>query len=236
MESKLGLNFELVNEARTSAAHVAADVQRFIDQHTTVTVERAICRLLGIDGVNEMDVPMPNVVVDNLMENSLLPLGAAWVIGNAILETGLDPQGVAEAIDKGELDLTKLPAHSDSEIRAAIKPYVDKLNQQIMFAEKSWGHYHVLEVQKGSMTILTTLNPGSHMSYHSHERRDEVWTVIRGSGKTLVDGMEQQVRAGDVITMAAGSRHTVTAGDEGLQLIEVQIGDINAADKRKYER
>jgi mannose-1-phosphate guanylyltransferase len=48
--------------------------------------------------------------------------------------------------------------------------------------------------------------------------------------------MEQQVRAGDVITMAAGSRHTVTAGDEGLQLIEVQIGDINAADKRKYER
>ena len=117
-----------------------------------------------------------------------------------------------------------------------IKPYVDKLNQQIMFAEKSWGHYHVLEVQKGSMTILTTLNPGSHMSYHSHERRDEVWTVIRGSGKTLVDGMEQQVRAGDVITMAAGSRHTVTAGDEGLQLIEVQIGDINAADKRKYER
>ena len=117
-----------------------------------------------------------------------------------------------------------------------IKPYVDKLNQQIMFAEKSWGHYHVLEVQKGSMTILVTLNPGSHMSYHSHERRDEVWTVIRGSGKTLVDGMEQQVRAGDVITMAAGSRHTVTAGDEGLQLIEVQIGDINAADKRKYER
>ena len=127
-----------------------------------------------------------------------------------------------------------LVSHRDT--ADGIKPYVDKLNQQIMFAEKSWGHYHVLEVQKGSMTILATLNPGSHMSYHSHERRDEVWTVIRGSGKTLVDGMEQQVRAGDVITMAAGSRHTVTAGDEGLQLIEVQIGDINAADKRKYER
>ena len=126
MESKLGLNFDLVNQARASAAKVAADTQSFIDQHTTVTVERAVCRLLGIDGVNEMDVPMPNVLVDHLMANSLLPSGAAWHIGNAMLEKGLDPQGVAEAVDKGTLDLSKLPAHSDADIRAAIKPYVDK--------------------------------------------------------------------------------------------------------------
>ena len=74
------------------------------------------------------------------------------------------------------------------------------------------------------------------MSYHSHENRDEVWTVIRGTGKTIVDGMEQQIRTGDVITMEAGSRHTVYAGEAGLQLIEVQIGkEISAADKHKYE-
>ena len=60
--------------------------------------------------------------------------------------------------------------------------------------------------------------------------------MIRGLGKTIVDGMEQQIRIGDVITMEAGSRHTVIAGDEGLQLIEVQIGsEISAADKCKYE-
>ena len=75
MESKLGLNFELVNRARASAAKIADDTQHFIDQHTTVTVERAVCRLLGIDGVNDMDVPLPNVVVDHLMANSLLPVG-----------------------------------------------------------------------------------------------------------------------------------------------------------------
>ena len=50
MESKLGLNLELVNQARQSAAHVADDTQRFIDQHTTVTVERAVCRLCGLSG------------------------------------------------------------------------------------------------------------------------------------------------------------------------------------------
>ena len=118
----------------------------------------------------------------------------------------------------------------------AIKPFVDRLSQQIMFAEKSWGRYHVLDVQEGSMTILATLNPGQHMSYHSHEHRDEVWTVICGTGRTIVDGMEQQIRTGDVITMEAGSRHTVYAGAAGLQLIEVQIGkEISAADKHKYE-
>ena len=122
MESKLGLNMELVNQ---SAAHVADDTQRFIDQHTTVTVERAVCRLLGIDGVNDMDVPLPNVVVDHMMATSFLPVGAAWAIGNAMIETGKDPQAVAEAIDKGELDLSKVPAHSDEEIRAAITPVVN---------------------------------------------------------------------------------------------------------------
>ena len=122
MESKLGLNLELVNQARQSAARVAKDTQSFIDQHTTVTVERAVCRLLGIDGVNDMDVPMPNVVVDHLMENSLLPMGAAWCLGNAMIETGLDPQGVAEKIAAGELDLSKIPAHAEAEVRAAVKP------------------------------------------------------------------------------------------------------------------
>ena len=50
MESKLGLNMELVEQARASAAKVADDTQQFIDQHTTVTVERAVCRLLRGDG------------------------------------------------------------------------------------------------------------------------------------------------------------------------------------------
>ena len=103
MESKLGLNFELVDQARASAAKVADDVQHFIDQHTTVTVERAVCRLLGIDGVNDMDVPLPNVVVDHLMANSLLPVGTAWAIGNAMVETGKDPQAIAEDVAADKL-------------------------------------------------------------------------------------------------------------------------------------
>ena len=86
------------------------------------------------------------------------------------------------------------------------------------------------------MTVKVTLSPGHRMNYHSHDNRDEIWNVISGSGKTIVDGMEQPVKAGDVVTMAAGCRHTAVAGENGLQLIEVQLGDeIDSADKQKYE-
>lgn len=124
---------------------------------------------------------------------------------------------------------------SDKEQSSYIKPFVDAIDQQIMFAEKSWGSYRVLDVEEDSMTVKVTLNPGHKMNYHSHEKRDEIWNVIHGTGRTIVDGMEQPVKAGDVITMSAGCKHTVIADTE-LQLIEVQLGtDINVADKKKYE-
>ena len=124
---------------------------------------------------------------------------------------------------------------SDKEQSSYIKPFVDAIDQQVMFAEKSWGSYLVLDVEEGSMTVKVTLNPGHRMNYHSHDHRDEVWTVISGTGRTIVDGMEQRIQAGDVITMAAGCRHTVIA-ETKLQMIEVQLGkDISTADKHKYE-
>ena len=113
---------------------------------------------------------------------------------------------------------------------------MDDIDQQIMFAEKSWGSYRVLEVTEGSLTVKVTLNPGHKMNYHSHEKRDEIWTIIRGTGRTIVDGMENPVRPGDVITMESGCKHTVIAGEDGLQLIEVQLGsEISVSDKKKYD-
>ena len=66
---------------------------------------------------------------------------------------------------------------SDKEQSSYIKPFVDKIDQQIMFAEKSWGDFRVLDVQPESMTVKVTLHPGHRMNYHSHAHRDEVWTM-----------------------------------------------------------
>ena len=125
MASKLHLDLDKVAKARAHAARVAEDTQQFIDLHTTVAVERTVCRLLGIDNVNEAEVPLPNVVVDHLNEKGALSQGAAFWVGNAMLETGKDPQGVAEAVAAGELDLTSVKAHTEDEIRAVLAPVVE---------------------------------------------------------------------------------------------------------------
>ncbi len=124
---------------------------------------------------------------------------------------------------------------SDKNQSSYIKPYVDEIDQQIMFAEKSWGSFQVIDIEEDSMTIKVTLNPGHGMNYHSHAHRDEIWTVVNGHGRTVVDGIECQVSAGDVVQMPAGVPHTILA-DTRLQVVEVQIGtDISVHDKTKME-
>lgn len=124
---------------------------------------------------------------------------------------------------------------SDKEQSSYIKPFVETFNKQVMFAEKSWGSFRVLDVEKESLTIKVTLNPGHKMNYHSHTNRDEVWTVVSGTGYTIIDGQKQIVRPGDVLRMPAGCKHTIVADTE-LQVIEVQMGkDISVHDKEKFE-
>lgn len=124
---------------------------------------------------------------------------------------------------------------SDKNDSSFIKPFVDKIIQPTMFAEKSWGSYKVIDVSPESMTIKITLNPESSMNYHSHQKRNEVWVAIKGTGYTIVDGMEQPIKAGDVVTMEAGCKHLVKAETE-LQMIEVQLGkEISIDDKHKHE-
>lgn len=124
---------------------------------------------------------------------------------------------------------------SDKERSGYMKPYVEKIETEAMYAEKSWGTYTVIDVQPGSMTVKVSMKAGEDMSYHMHNYREEIWTVVSGKGKSIVDGMEQMLRPGDVITIAAGCKHTVKAITP-LDIVEVQIGDeIIATDKVKFD-
>lgn len=123
---------------------------------------------------------------------------------------------------------------SNKQQSSYIKPFVDKIEQEIMFAEKSWGSYQVLDVEDSSMTIKVTLMPGHAMNYHSHEYRDEVWVVLSGKGRVVIDGLEQTVCSGDIVTMKAGCRHTIIADTE-LKVMEMQLGkEISVHDKKKF--
>lgn len=120
MESKLNLNQGLIDSARSAAKNIAESVQQFIDKNTTVTVERTVARLMGVDGVDEIDKPLPNVLVDNIKEGGGLSRGAAFWIGNAMVNTGLTPQEIAEKVSAGEIDITKLPIADEKKIMDAV--------------------------------------------------------------------------------------------------------------------
>lgn len=192
MTSKLGLNEELVGKARASAMKVAEDTQYFIDKHTTVAVERTVCRLLGIDGINSVEVPMPNVVVDHLVDKGILSDGAAMRVGNAMAELGLTPQQVAEAVDKGEVDLASLPMHSESEIRSALAISVDSTIRRIRsnvaqrneylkcFGEKE-GPYIYLIVATGNIYEDIT------QAKAAAKQGADIIAVIRTTGQSLLD-------------------------------------------------
>lgn len=131
MESKLNLDPKMVDSARNHAANIAKDMQSFIDAHTTVSTERTILRLLGIDGVDDVETPLPNVVVDHVKEAGGLPRGVAYWIGNAMVQTGLEPQEIAEKMAAGELEITTLETAPVEEAKAAIMPAVEKSLKRI---------------------------------------------------------------------------------------------------------
>ena len=123
---------------------------------------------------------------------------------------------------------------TDKERSGYMKSYVEKIGGDVMFAEKSWGIYNVIDVQPGAMTVKIALQAGSNMKYHSHELRDEVWTVVSGRGTVIIDEKELSVSAGDVINIKAGSKHTVSA-ETDMNIIEVQIGEsLSGKDKKIY--
>jgi beta-lysine 5,6-aminomutase alpha subunit len=122
--SKLGLDFNRVEYARGLASAVASNVQIFVENYTTVAVERTLCRLAGIDDVNENQVPLPNIIVDELREKGVLNQGALFYIANAMINTSLSPQEIAVRVSQGTLDITKIPVADRERIESVLKPII----------------------------------------------------------------------------------------------------------------
>lgn len=126
MKSKLNLDPKVIESARSSAGRIAKEMQSFIERHTTVSTERTVLRLLGVDGVDDVETPLPNVLVDQIKDAGGLPRGAAYWMGNAMIQTGLTPQEIAEKASAGELKITELPTVSSKEAEEKLMPTIEK--------------------------------------------------------------------------------------------------------------
>ena len=120
---------------------------------------------------------------------------------------------------------------SDKQRSSAMKPYAERLHTPVMYTEKSWGEFRIIDAETESLTIKITLSPGHSLTYHLHERRDETWTVIEGRGWVKLDGNEFAVAEGQTVRIPRGSFHTIRA-ETLLKVMEIQTGeDIDVEDK-----
>lgn len=190
-------------------------VMRFVGQWVDIGSWNTLTEAMSenIIGDAMMDEACQNVHIINELDVPILAMGVRDVVISA------SPDGILV---------------SDKDRSGYLKKYVEVRDREAMFAEKSWGSFRVIDAEKDSLTIKVVIKPNDFMNYHSHDYRDEIWVVVSGCGKTIVDGREQDITTGDVIIMKAGCRHTVIAKTE-LKLVEVQIGEeITVHDKHKY--
>ncbi|MEZ7873683.1 MAG: lysine 5,6-aminomutase subunit alpha [Bacteroidales bacterium] len=192
MQSKLGLDFKKVEQARKLAGNIAIDVQGFVERYSTVAVERTLCRLVGIDGVDENMVPLPNILVDFIKERGVLSEGLLFFIGNAIISEGLTPQEIAERVSAGKLDITKLVISSKEKIEAVLKPVIEESIRKISERRERREHY-LKTMGEGPRpylyVIVATGNIYEDVVQAEAAARQgaDIIAVIRTTGQSLLD-------------------------------------------------
>ncbi|HLO02609.1 MAG TPA: lysine 5,6-aminomutase subunit alpha, partial [Symbiobacteriaceae bacterium] len=125
MALTMNVDSRLIERARQAAERITGKVQTFIDQHTTISTERAVVRLLGVEGKGPDEVPLANLLLEQIADGGGLERGAAYWVLNACVHHTLSPQQVAEAVANGTLNLLQVPA-SEPELVARAADWLSR--------------------------------------------------------------------------------------------------------------
>ena len=192
MQSKLGLDEKKIVHAKGLATRIADDVQQFVDQYTTVAVERTLCRLMGIDGIDANQVPLPNVVVDKLKEAGVLSEGVLYYLANAMVATGLNPQQIAEQVAEGQLDIIRLASASKAQIDAVLEPVINASIERIR-SRRHRREQYLNTIGEGPRPYLYVIVATGNIyedvvqAQAAARQGADIIAVIRTTGQSLLD-------------------------------------------------
>ena len=192
MINKLNIDKKTVKSCRKSAHKIAAKVQKYIDIHSTVAVERTVCRLFGIDSIDDVDVPLPNVVIEALVENDLLENGASDFFARVFLHTGLSPQEVAVEISEYRFDFDNLPDFSLQKKVSSLERYTVTALERIKKQRKRRNLYLEEYGDKDGPLLYVIVATGDiredvTQAIAAASQGADVIAVIRTTGQSLLD-------------------------------------------------
>lgn len=190
--NKLNLDPQQVARGRELAKQIVDGVQKHLEERTTVSVERAVLRLLGVDGVDAAEVPLPNIVVEELRKAGILDKGATFWVVNAMLQLNLTAQQVAEGIAAGQLRIQEIPRCDQREIAK----YAYKLAEQslaVIKAKRQERDRLLNQLGKGQEPLLYVIVATGNVyedavqAQAAARQGADIIAVIRTTGQSLLD-------------------------------------------------
>lgn len=126
--AKLNLDRDKIDLCRELADGIVHPIQKYIDIHSTVSIERAVLRLLGLEGAISTEsgmMPLANLVVDRI-DRRRLSLGAAtWIAAARLRNRKLPLDKLAQKIVEGEINLNDMTEPTPDLVRNELTPFVN---------------------------------------------------------------------------------------------------------------
>lgn len=202
MLPKISFDYEVLEKAENLAAVGFNGVWKDLGTWNTLTEE------MSTDYVG-------NVLLDESCENT-------HIINE--LDIPVVSLGTKDMVVVASLDGILI---SDKNESTRIKDVVSKFDSSPRYEERRWGTIKVIDVTEEDGIFNSTrkikIFAGLNSSYHFHNNRDEVWTVLKGNAEIIINGIRQLITAGEVIRIPAKTRHSVRAISD-LEIIEIQFG------------
>lgn len=189
--NKLKLNPAIIASCRKHAFTIAQQVQQFIDAHTTLSVERAALRLLGVDGVDAFGIPLPNLMVDQVKKQGDLARGVSVYLAAALAGTGMSLADFCHAFNADRVSLVDHELPDKERTKAILAPYLEVSLQRIASQR---AHREALLAQHGwhEPAIYVIVATGNIHEDVVQARAAaltgaDIIAVIRSTGQSLLD-------------------------------------------------
>ena len=148
------------------------------------------------------------------------------IIGDNRLIAGIDLENLM-IIDTPDALLVAKKGESQK-----VKNIVNKLKQakrkeakENVTMYRSWGKYTLLTESEGYRVRKIEMDPGASLTMQMHYHRSEHWTVISGTGKTIINDRESIFTENQSTYIPMGVKHKLSnPGKIPLIIIEVQSG------------
>jgi len=101
--------------------------------------------------------------------------------------------------------------------------------------ERPWGNFRQFTHNDTSTIKILTVKPNEILSLQSHKMRKEFWHVISGSGGVEIGEVKKDTVVGDEYEIEIGEKHRLSAGPDGIQVLEISFGDFDEGDIIHYE-